>query len=202
MADEDQAGPTVTILGSASAQEGSDAFRQAEELGRGLALRGLTLCNGGYGGTMLAAARAASQAHGTTIGMTLEGPQWPEANRWITRERRHRTLTERIMALLETGDAYVVLPGGTGTLAEVGLALELVNKRLLPLKPILFLGQFWMPLLDLLGDEHILRARPPWHEVPGVALTGQVAWTFSPESAAEFLAANLLPGRASGRAPL
>lgn len=183
--------PTVTVFGSGSAREGSEAWRQAEQLGAALARRGFALCNGGYGGTMLAAARAAREAGGTTIGVTLSGARWPEANPWVSHEMPCKTLVERIMTLLRTGDAYVALGGGTGTLAEVGLMLDLINKGLLPLKPALFLGQSWMPLLALLKEEPILR-RPAVHaRFEGVTFVGKIACAESPEVAAAFLAANV-----------
>ena len=84
---------TVTVFGSGSAHEGDEEFRRAEQLGKALAERGLALCNGGYGGTMLAAARAARLAGGTAIGVTLSGSA---PNPRITREIPCGSLVERI----------------------------------------------------------------------------------------------------------
>jgi len=187
----DKVSRAVTIFGGASAREGSAEFTQAERLGTALAKRGLAVCNGGYGGTMLAAARGARQAGGVTLGVTLKGQSASGANAWIQREIACEDLLQRIMKLLELGDAYVVLPGGTGTLAETSLMLELMNKGLLPLKPVVLLGPFWLPLLEVLRGERILCGDRPHAQTKGVSLMGEMACTNSPEAAAEFLDANV-----------
>jgi hypothetical protein len=186
---------TVTIFGSGTVPEGSAEFQQAERLGRLLGESGFTVCNGGYGGTMLAAARGARQAHATTIGVTLSKGPWPKANPWIVREVACQGLPERIIKLLEAGDAYVVLAGGTGTLAEIGLMLELLNKGFLPPRPVVFLGPFWSPLLRLLASEPVLAGQPAYRPVEGITLTGNVAGARSAETAVEFLRENLSPCR-------
>jgi len=189
---------TVTVFGSGTASEDSEEFRQAERLGRALAERGLVVCNGGYGGTMLAAARAARAAHGSTVGVTLAGSDSSAPNPCIEREIPCSSFVERITVMLETGHGYVVLPGGTGTLAEVGLLFEMMNKLLLPTRPIVLLGPFWLPLLELLRGERILDARRQYTPVEGVNSMGVVACTNLPEAAADFLSLNLLRGDSDG----
>ncbi len=179
--------PIVTVFGSGSAAEGSEEFDRAARLGACLAERGLAICNGGYGGTMRAAAREARHRGVPTVGVTLSGGSWGGANPYIDHEIRCATLAERIMTLLETGDACVVLPGGTGTLAEVGLMLETINKGLLAEKPCVFVGEFWRPLLDLMQGERLLRRSALYPSLPGVEVNGGVATTDDPETAAEFL---------------
>ena len=104
---------TVTIFGTSKACPGDLAYAQAKQIGRLLALAGLAIANGGYGGTMLAAARGASQAGGITIGVTCSEFKQSTANEYITREITTSSLDERLNKLIEMGDGYVVLPGET-----------------------------------------------------------------------------------------
>jgi len=120
----------VTVFGSSLLCEGTPAYQEARELGHALGESGFTVCNGGYAGLMEASARGAQEAGGHTIGITCS--LWPRpANRWIQEEVRTASFPERIMTLIARGDAYLVLPGGTGTLAELAMAWELMNKSVL-----------------------------------------------------------------------
>lgn len=110
--------------------EDTETYRQAQRLGKLLAEAGLAVCNGGYGGLMEASARGARAGRGHTVGVTCV--LWPaQANRWIVEEIRTTSFMERLRMLIERGDAYIVLPGGTGTLAELALAWEMMNKSAL-----------------------------------------------------------------------
>ena len=151
---------TVSIFGSSLPQEGSPAYEEARRLGRLLAEAGLAVCNGGYGGLMAASARGAREAGGHTIGVTCS--LWSSAaNRWITEEIRTLSFLERLTTLIARGDAYVVLPGGTGTLAELALVWEMMNKAALSrtvggLKPLLVKIPYWQPVLECLNQESSL----------------------------------------------
>ncbi len=148
---------TVTIFGSSLPTEGSLAYAQALRLGRLLAEAGLAICNGGYTGLMEASARGAREVGGHTVGVTCA--VWPfPANAWVAEEVRTRSFSERIMTLIERGDAYLVLPGGTGTLAELALSWEMMNKASLSKtvggrKPLLVLSPYWQPVIDCLNQE-------------------------------------------------
>lgn len=148
---------TITIFGSSLPNESSPAYAEARRLGRLCAEAGLTICNGGYGGLMEATARGAREAGGKTIGVTCA--IWAaRANRWISEEVRTKTFPERLMTLIERGDAYVVLPGGTGTLAELALTWEMMNKSVLSgsvggRKPLLVLSPYWLPVIECLNQE-------------------------------------------------
>jgi uncharacterized protein (TIGR00730 family) len=158
----------VTVFGSSAAEPVGALYQVAYELGRTVADLGLTLCNGGYGGTMEAAARGAVETGGHTIGVTcgLFGRGGP--NRFIREEITASDLFERIRLLLELGRAYVVLSGGTGTLAELALAWELLNKRLLSgRRPLIVLGDAWRPLIDCV--KHAQPDAPALHLVQTVA---------------------------------
>jgi uncharacterized protein (TIGR00730 family) len=143
---------TVTIFGSSVPRENDIHYATAFECGKYLAGSGFSVCNGGYGGTMEAAAKGARSAGGSTIGVTVA--EWPrEPNQWIQTEIKAATLIERLIKLVELGDAYVVLPGGTGTLLEFAFVLELINKSIISRKPIVLLGDFWQGVLEALRNE-------------------------------------------------
>ncbi len=148
---------TITIFGSSLPVEGSAAYEESRRLGRLLAERGFAICNGGYGGLMAATARGASEAGGHTIGVTCA--IWPAAaNPWIVEEVRAASFLDRLTGLIERGDAYVVLPGGTGTLAELALVWEMMNKSALARtvggrKPLLVMTPYWQPVIDCLTQE-------------------------------------------------
>jgi len=74
------------------------------------------------------------------------------ANEYITREIVTGSLDERLDTLIKLGQAYIVLPGGTGTLLELAKVWELKNKGFLEAdKPVILIGKFWKPLVDLLA---------------------------------------------------
>ena len=145
---------TITIFGTGRAREGDYAYVLAYETGKLLAQAGFTIANGGYGGTMLAAAKGASEAGGEIIGVTCSAFKNSSANKYISREIVTASLDERLDTLIQSGQAYVVLPGGTGTLLELAKVWELKNKGFLKIdKPIILVGGFWKPLVDSVASE-------------------------------------------------
>jgi hypothetical protein len=147
-------GEIVTVFGTGRAQPGEPAFILAEEVGRALALAGFAIANGGYGGTMYAAAKGAAEAGGTVIGVTCRAFKNSAANEFVTREVVTDSLEERLHNLVEIGQAYVVLPGGTGTLLELATVWELKNKGFLDrTRPVILVGEFWRPLVDLVAND-------------------------------------------------
>ena len=191
---KEQQPAVVTLFGSGSPEPGSRPYEAARELGAGLARAGFVLCNGGYGGTMEASARGARGEDGHVIGVTLERADWGEPNRWSTELISRPDLPTRTMSLIQRGDAYVVLPGGTGTLSELGLLLELIGKRHVDPRPLVLVGDFWMPVVGLMREEKVFRSRVDYRTVEGVEMIGQVARADGPGPAVRFLEANLLAG--------
>ncbi|MDH3252850.1 MAG: LOG family protein [Ignavibacteria bacterium] len=144
--------PTITVFGSSRPSPGEEEYTRAFELGRSLAEAGFTLCNGGYGGIMEASARGAREAGGRTIGIiTAAFPR--SANTWIDTVVVKESLIDRMLALIDTGDAYAVLKGGTGTLLELAAVWEFMNKQMLPSKPIIIVGNFWDGVVTTLRNE-------------------------------------------------
>ena len=113
----------VSVFGTSAAKPGDKNFSLAERLGGLLAKAGYAIANGGYGGTMEAAARGASEAGGEVIGVTCSAFGRGRANKYVSREIVTASLNERLDTLINLGNAYVVLPGGTGTLLELALCM-------------------------------------------------------------------------------
>ena len=142
---------TAAIFGTSKAAPEDEVFQIAYQLGRLLAENGFTIANGGYGGTMLAAAEGASQAEGRIIGVTCSAFRRSKANSFITEEIVTDSLQQRLAKLVELGDAYIILPGGTGTLLELAQVWELKNKGFdWADKPIIIIGEFWKNLTELI----------------------------------------------------
>jgi hypothetical protein len=158
----------VSVFGTGTAKPGDKNFVLAEQLGRLLAESGFAIANGGYGGTMLATAKGAREAGGEVIGVTCSAFGRGKANEFVSREIVTTSLNERLDTLISIGSAYVVLPGGTGTLLELAFVWELKNKGFLSAdKPIILLGDYWGRLVELVATDdddsrqHLLRANEP-----------------------------------------
>jgi len=125
----------------------------AYRVGALVGAHGWTLCNGGYGGVMAASARGAREAGARTIGVTCQ--VWGRAgiNRFIDREVSTANLYERLQTLVDLGRAYVVLPGGTGTLLELAFVWELANKKLLNRRPIVLVGDCWPGVVECVSRD-------------------------------------------------
>ena len=145
----------VSVFGTGTAKSGDKNFAVAEQLGGVLAGAGFAIANGGYGGTMEASAKGAREAGGEVIGVTCAAFGRGSANKFVSREIMTASLNERLDTLIKLGSAYVVLPGGTGTLLELAMVWELKNKGFLSGdKPIILLGKYWGRLAELIaGDD-------------------------------------------------
>jgi uncharacterized protein (TIGR00725 family) len=111
----------VAVIGASGAEEGSEAWRLAEEVGRRLAEAGVALVCGGGGGVMEAASRAAAEAGGTVIGI-VPGESPAEANAYCTHVVATGIGHARNLAVVSSGEAVIAIGGEWGTLSEIGFA--------------------------------------------------------------------------------
>jgi uncharacterized protein (TIGR00730 family) len=172
----------VSVFGSSSPRENDSEYAEARELGRALAKKGFAICTGAYAGTMEAVSRGAKQAGGKTYGVTAEFFPAAKANEWVDVEVRVKTWQDRLFEIIRLGDGFVACKGGTGTLAELALAWEMMNKSVMPAKPFVALGEFWTPILNCVRGAEAEQENP-WAE--GKAQILRTVAT--PEEAAEFL---------------
>jgi uncharacterized protein (TIGR00725 family) len=137
----------ITVFGSSRPPENHADYEQARWLGRILGQAGFAVCSGGYGGVMEAVSRGAKESGGKTYGVTAEFFK-PKANAFIDTEIRVSTWQERLFELVRIADGFVACKGGTGTLVELAVVWEMLNKSVIRDKPLVVLGDFWMPVVD------------------------------------------------------
>jgi len=148
----------ITVFGSSRPLEGDEYYEQARSAGGILARAGYTVCNGGYGGIMEASARGAKESGGNTVGVVTSFFN-SKANRWIDTTIVAETLTDRLMKLIDLGDGYLVLKGGTGTLLEFAAVWEFMNKSVMNEKPIIVIGDFWRGVIETLNAELVFEGK-------------------------------------------
>ena len=156
----------VTVFGSSRPREGAADYEEARVLGRALAKHGFSVCSGGYGGMMEAVSRGAKEAGGKTYGVTAEFFKSAKLNSWIDVEVPMKTWEERLFELIRRADGFVACKGGTGTLVELAVVWEMLNKSVMHAKPFAVLGDFWQPVLDRVREVE-LGHPAPWGEANG-----------------------------------
>ena len=156
----------VTVFGSSRPREGEADYEEARVLGRALAKHGFAVCSGGYGGVMEAVSRGTKEAGGKTYGVSAEFFKNAKLNSWIDTEVRVKTWEERLFELIRLADGFVACKGGTGTLVELAVVWEMLNKSVMNGKPFAVLGNFWQPVLDR-AREVELGHPAPWGEANG-----------------------------------
>jgi uncharacterized protein (TIGR00730 family) len=160
----------ISVFGSSRPREGEADYTEARELGGALARAGFAVCSGGFGGVMEAVSRGAKEGGGKTYGVTTEFFKGAKANRWIDVEVRVEDWQSRLFELIRLGDGYVACKGGTGTLAELAVVWEMLNKSVMTRKPFVCLGDFWRPILDCVRQVEM--AHPgSWAEANGELIT-------------------------------
>jgi uncharacterized protein (TIGR00725 family) len=175
----------ITVFGSSRPREDHADYQEARLLGRALAEAGFAVCSGGYAGVMEAVSRGAKEAGGKTYGVTAEFFK-PKANAWIDTEIRVTTWQERLFELVRVADGFVTCKGGTGTLVELAVVWEMLNKSVIGNKPVVALGEFWTPILDRVREVEV--GHPgPW----GEASAKLVHTAITPDDAADFLSKKL-----------
>jgi uncharacterized protein (TIGR00730 family) len=158
--------PAVTVFGGSRVEPDSEEYFAAQQLGRALAERGYSVVTGGYNGVMEAVSRGAKEAGGHVIGVTVEViatnfERLP--NSFLDQEVRTAALLERIDKLVELGAGYVVLPGGAGTLAELGVVWNLALLGALHDKPLVVVGPGWQRVLNTMVEQlHTIETDLRW----------------------------------------
>ncbi|MCC6355300.1 MAG: TIGR00730 family Rossman fold protein [Verrucomicrobiae bacterium] len=137
-------GPCVTVFGSARFREDHRYYRMARDLGKRLAEEGFVVMTGGGPGIMEAANRGAKEGGGFTIGCNIRLPHEQQPNRYLDRFVEFEHFFVRKVMLVKYSCAFVVLPGGFGTLDETFEAITLVQCEKIDRFPIVAMGaDFW-----------------------------------------------------------
>lgn len=140
---------TITIFGSSIPKQGDEEYSIAFELGKLLAQNNFSICTGGYSGIMEAVCKGAVDGGGEAIGVTVR--DWKSVpNKFLTQNIVCENLFERIQKLIILADGFVILQGGTGTLLELAVVWEFMNKNILQVKPVACYSSMWQKIVDVM----------------------------------------------------
>ncbi|HNQ99486.1 MAG TPA: TIGR00730 family Rossman fold protein [Trueperaceae bacterium] len=163
-------GKAVTVFGSARLKEGTEYYAKAQQLGGALAREGYTVLTGGGPGLMEAGNRGAKEAGGRSMGLNIDLPHEQSPNPYQTDTLQFKYFFVRKVMLVKYSTAFVVFPGGFGTIDELFEALTLIQTRKIKPFPVYLVGvEFWRGLLQWLqgtllragtisdGDQHLFK---------------------------------------------
>lgn len=159
------AGPCVTIFGSARVHPESRYYELAREMGAACARLGFTVMTGGGPGIMQAGNQGAHEAGGRSIGVNIELPFEQHLNPYVHSSITMRYFFTRKVVLVKYSYAFIVMPGGAGTMDEMFETMTLIQTGKLKGFPIILMGKdYWQPLMDFLyrmADEGMISPDDP-----------------------------------------
>ena len=145
--------PCVTVFGSARFDEQHRYYRLARAVGVGLARAGFTVMTGGGPGIMEAANRGARDAGGPSIGCNIVLPKEQQPNPYLDKFIEFDYFFVRKVMLVKYSYAFVIMPGGFGTMDEAFETATLIQTRKILDFPVVVMGrEFWQPMLDFLRN--------------------------------------------------
>jgi len=143
--------PAVTIYGSARTEEDDELYLKTQEIARRLGEAGFSIITGGGPGVMEAANKGALEAGVTSVGLNIELPVEQVCNPYTTKSITFDHFFVRKVMLVKYAIAFVIMPGGLGTLDELTEVLTLIQThKIRPFPLLLFDGKFWKGFLDWL----------------------------------------------------
>ena len=148
--------PAVTIFGSSRAKPQSTAYKSTIKVARLLVENGFNVISGGGPGIMEAANKGAAEAGGKSVGLHIELPKEQKPNEYANVRLAFKYFFIRKVMFVKYAVAYIIMPGGFGTLDELFEALTLIQtKRIRSFPVILMDSRFWNGLLDWLKNSLI-----------------------------------------------
>jgi len=149
-------GPAVTVFGSARFDETHRYYQMAREVGELLARAGFTTMTGGGPGIMEAANRGAKQSGGRSIGCSIQLPHEQSCNPYLDVIVEFHYFFVRKVMLVKYSYAFIVLPGGFGTMDEIFETATLIQTGKMQDFPIVIMGSdYWRPLIKLLEEKMV-----------------------------------------------
>jgi hypothetical protein len=142
----------VTIFGSARAKTGTYVYDEVKRVASALAEMGCDIITGGGPGLMQAANEGAKSENAPerhrSVGIRVDLPFEQEANPFVEEAFTHKTFFTRLHHFVLTSDAFVVVPGGIGTVLELTMVWQLLQVRHLHETPLIVVGKMWAELVD------------------------------------------------------
>lgn len=143
----------VTVYGSARFKEGHPYYELARKMGKALAENGFTAMTGGGPGVMEAANRGAKEGGGLSLGCNIVLPFEQKLNPYVDKKVEFEFFFTRKVILRKNSIAYVLMPGGFGTMDEIFEVLTLIQTGKLPPRPVVCIGtQYWQHLGTFLRE--------------------------------------------------
>ena len=151
----------VAVFGSARSKPGTGDYEGARAMGFALAKAGYDVITGGGPGDMEAANRGAREANGNSIGLCIELPHETHSNPYLTHKVSFKYFFVRKVMFVKHSRAFVVMPGGFGTLDELFEAVTLVQTKKIEPFPIVLAGDraHWQGLLDWIQNSLVARGK-------------------------------------------
>src|SRR5438067_11669536 len=155
----------VTIFGSARARPGTFVYDEVKRVAAALASMGCDIITGGGPGLMQAANEGAAAANAPernrSVGIRVELPFEQEVNPFVQQAFEHKTFFTRLHHFVLTSDAFVVAPGGIGTVLELMMVWQLLQVRHVRDTPLILVGKMWAGLVEW-ARAQLLTTRPPF----------------------------------------
>lgn len=146
-------GPCITVFGSARFKEDSVYYQQGMEFGRRIALSGFTTMTGGGPGVMEAANRGAFENGGASVGCNIQLPFEQVGNKYVHRSFTFEHFFVRKTLLVKYSYAFIILPGGFGTMDEFFETLTLIQTKTITSFPIVLFGrEYYQGLWEAIED--------------------------------------------------
>jgi uncharacterized protein (TIGR00730 family) len=153
-------GPAVSIFGSARIKPTDPIYKQAEEIAARFVQNNFAVITGGGGGVMAAANKGAAEAGGTSVGLNINLPYEQKPNRYANIKLEFNYFFIRKVMFVKYAHAYIILPGGFGTLDELFEAVTLIQtRRIKPLPVILVGSHYWSGLIDWIKSRLLTEKR-------------------------------------------
>jgi uncharacterized protein (TIGR00730 family) len=152
----------VTIFGSARAKAGTFGYEETKRAAAALAAMGCDIITGGGPGLMQAAneGAASSPERARSIGIRVDLPFEQDVNAFVAQAFEHRTFFTRLHQFVLTSDAFLVAPGGIGTVLEMMMIWQLLQVRHLQDTPLILVGKMWPGLIEW-ARRSMLSVDPP-----------------------------------------
>jgi uncharacterized protein (TIGR00730 family) len=138
----------VTIFGSARAKPGTFAYEETKRAAKALAAMGCDIITGGGPGLMQAANAGVEDAGSKSVGIRVDLPFEQEVNPFVELAFEHRTFFTRLHHFVLASDAFIVAPGGIGTVLETMMIWQLLQVRHLDKTPLILVGKLWPGLIE------------------------------------------------------
>ena len=165
-------GPAVTVFGSARFDETHRYYQMAREVGARLARAGFTTMTGGGPGIMEAANRGAKEGGGTSLGCSIQLPSEQAGNPYLDVMVEFHYFFVRKVMLVKYSYAFIVLPGGFGTMDEIFETATLIQTGKMKDFPIIIMGtDYWRPLIKLLEEKMVPEGTIDQEDVDRLTIT-------------------------------